>query len=392
MQSSRERLQSRVPVNFKIKVFWSLEDAAQPWHDLERTGAAFLFQSFDWLSHWYRIVPDKSALQVCIVLLEDPSGHSLMLLPLGIEKGRHISRLVWLGMPTADYMAPILAKDFSSRFKVGDFEHTWTRIIEKLPRFDVVHLERQPEVILDQQNPFITLNCEKGSYSAHHTELVGDWDSYYHGKIGAKSRSTTRRKMRRLEERGKLEFLMASEDEEVDRIMPELVRQKTSDLREQGHDPVLGSEEILDFYREIAKTFRKDGRAVISVFRVGTRTAAANFSVIYGGRFYYLIPWFEKGDLARYSPGNILLEYLIRFSFKTDVRVFDFTIGDEAYKSRWCEKTIKLYNCLEGRSAKGVAYVLVRRNSVRARRALRKWDALRRLVQRIRRIARSRGR
>ena len=40
-----------------------------------------------------------------------------------------------------------------------------------------------------------------------------------------------------------------------------------------------------------------------------------------------------------YSPGRLLLEYLIQWSIEQRLKVFDFTVGDEEYKKEWTRFT-----------------------------------------------------
>ena len=68
------------------------------------------------------------------------------------------------------------------------------------------------------------------------------------------------------------------------------------------------------------------------------------------------MPWYESGEWARYSPGRLLLEHLLESSFEQGLREFDFTIGDEPYKSAFCNASDALYRLIRPRSALGWAY------------------------------------
>jgi CelD/BcsL family acetyltransferase involved in cellulose biosynthesis len=64
------------------------------------------------------------------------------------------------------------------------------------------------------------------------------------------------------------------------------------------------------------------------------------------------MPSYEGGEWARYSPGRLLLEW----SFAQGLREFDFTIGDEPYRSAFWNASDALYRLSRPRSALGWAY------------------------------------
>ena len=64
------------------------------------------------------------------------------------------------------------------------------------------------------------------------------------------------------------------------------------------------------------------------------RSIAFHFGFSYRGRYLYYKPSFAV-ELARYSPGQILLRHLFRAASDERVGIFDFGLGDEAFKSRF---------------------------------------------------------
>jgi CelD/BcsL family acetyltransferase involved in cellulose biosynthesis len=195
-----------------------------------------------------------------------------------------------------------------------------------------------------------------------------------------------RRKGRRLAENGRVKFFLASNYEDIDFVMDKLSEQKIAQLAEKGGESILSNQGALNCYKDFAKYFRNRGLGIVSALWVGDRIVATNYSVIFRGRFYYILLSFEKGKLSKYSPGAVLLEHLMQYAFEQGVEIFDFTIGDEGYKSVWCEKRMGLYSCLHGINHKGKIYAYLLGKSLDIRIALARCDVLRRLVRRGRRI------
>src|SRR5262249_19131613 len=71
---------------------------------------------------------------------------------------------------------------------------------------------------------------------------------------------------------------------------------------------------------------------------------AANLGLTFRGSYYYILPSYDNGSLARYSPGTIHLRGLMRGAIDLGLGRFDFTIGDEQYKRKWCDSRHTLYD------------------------------------------------
>ena len=64
-------------------------------------------------------------------------------------------------------------------------------------------------------------------------------------------------------------------------------------------------------------------------------------------------------EFNSYSPGKILIHYLINWSIKNDLKVFDFGIGEETYKKYWSNYSTKIFRHLSYKGAKGFVLFLI---------------------------------
>ena len=119
-----------------ITLYESFEAAEPVWREFETHAAGTAFQSFDWLSAWYRHVGRELGVTPAIAVVTR-QGAPLMLAPLGIERRFGLSLLVWMGGRLADYKGPLLAPDFEARLDV-EFATLWRQIRRALPRHDLV--------------------------------------------------------------------------------------------------------------------------------------------------------------------------------------------------------------------------------------------------------------
>jgi len=93
-----------------------------------------------------------------------------------------------------------------------------------------------------------------------------------------------------------------------------------------------------DFYRRLVGAASDAGWLRFTRLEWQDRTIAAHFGFCHGGRYLYYKPTFAT-DLARHSPGQVLLRKLVRSAMADQATVFDFGLGNEAYKARFTTAT-----------------------------------------------------
>ena len=83
-------------------------------------------------------------------------------------------------------------------------------------------------------------------------------------------------------------------------------------------------------------------RSQMSVCTVGSEIVATDWGVLSHGSFHGLMQTFDL-DLQRYSPGRLLMEWVLRWSCENKIDIYDFSIGEEDYKQDWCELVTPLH-------------------------------------------------
>ena len=84
------------------------------------------------------------------------------------------------------------------------------------------------------------------------------------------------------------------------------------------------------------------------------------------------------------SPGDFLFHLIIRSLCGDGVRIFDFGVGDQAYKRAWRNVETKQYDFMLPLTVAGKAYVRLHRMKNDAKRYIKSSPALYGLVQRVR--------
>lgn len=357
-----------------------------PWTDLEKTGDCTAFQTFAWLSAWFRNIGARTGIEPCIVAGWDANEKgALFILPLGLKRGLLGTRLVWLGGRLCDYQAPLLSKAFSRRIVHGQFRALWAQIREALPEHDIVELNRLPEKLGEQANPFMQLgNIAPHASFAHMTRLKPTWDVYYGEKRSSGSKKRDKQKRRKLEEFGEAVLVTPEDPAEIARTVDALIEQKTATFARMGVANPFAEPGVRDFYMELATSEASKGLIEVSRLDVGGKVAAANWGISFAGRFHYVLASYaENEEFSKRGPGMIQLMELMKRAIETGHSEFDFTIGDEGYKGDWCEVDIRLHDHIEAVTIRGLLALLPAAAYRRAKRFIKQtpvlWEAFTRL-------------
>ena len=92
------------------------------------------------------------------------------------------------------------------------------------------------------------------------------------------------------------------------------------------------------FYRRFTEHLDRSGVLRFTAVRLDGKLIAAHYGFLHAGRFIWYKPSFEP-DIAKMSPGEVLLKRLLERARDEKAEEFDFTIGDEAFKLRFATKT-----------------------------------------------------
>jgi len=373
---------------FRLSFHDDVAAIEREWRDFETVADCTVFQTYAWQSCWLKHVGGHARLRPAIVVVRATEGGILMLAPLAVVGGL-FRRLAWSGGDLSDYNAPLLAPDFARRVSDDDFRTLWDEIVKRLRhdarfRFAAIVLEKMPEAVGMQPNPFLALPVSlhpSGAYLAH---LIDDWNAFYVSKRSSATRRRDRTKRKRLSDIGPVAFATPSDDSGVNAILTILFQQKARSLAQMGIANFLALPGREAFFREFATDPATRSLCHVSRFDVGSTLAAANYGLIFRGRYYHVLASYNDGAVSRFGPGAAHLHDLMRYAIEHGYREFDFTVGDEPYKRDWCDTEIKLYDHRSAATARGWLAVVPAIAFTRVKRAIKQTPFLWRLFVRAR--------
>lgn len=279
------------------------------------------FQHPDWLEPFYRWLPAADGSRPLILVGRDKgTGQLRLVLPLlaGEAGGVRSVRSAFLGV--TDYACPVI--DPASCRHVSIRNHLQRLLGEHVFEAGPIHSDhREIWAELAGCDP-VPLN-----FGAH---------AVYCGAAGSPTQEmgrfrpigSLRRKQRRLSRLGELRI------ERVEGAEASLAIKTARDFRAgRFQGDLLQIERYAAFYADVAS--RTGGLARTLRLACGGRTIAVMFGLMHRTRFHYILLGCDYASHADHSPGLLILDLAIRSWAEEGGDVFDFTIGDEAFKTRF---------------------------------------------------------
>src|SRR5450631_1542617 len=380
-----DRTQARSPAaalgDIRITVHEDLSAIEQDWRAFEPHADCTVFQNFDWLATWQRLIGVRNGVRPAIVVGRDGTGTILFLLPLAVSSAGLARELTWLGSELCDYNAPLLAATFSARIDAKHFMALWETIARCLqdnprPHYDFIKLEKMPETVGAQQNPMRYLGGTMTPSGAYLTHLTGDWETFYVAKRSSATRRRDRTKRKRLGELGEVKFVNPASDGEILRALDTLMAQKARSFARMGVGNLFAKPGNAEFYRALASDPATRHLVHVSRLDVGATAAAVNLGLIYRDCYYHLLASYDDGDVSRFGPGAAHLHDLLHYAIERGLHIFDFTIGDERYKRDWCDTELKLYDYIAPATWRGALVAMPMLAALRLKRWIKQTPVL----------------
>jgi CelD/BcsL family acetyltransferase involved in cellulose biosynthesis len=356
-------------VTRRIRTSQDLDAFADIWprSDDLKGARCHVFQCADILKVWAETIGAARGTDAHFVMVYGEGGEPWFGLPLGIERRYGVRVLTFLDGGVSDYNGPVIFAGAPT-----DRGFPLPLLIEQLrgilPAFDLVMFDKMPARVLDRVNPLVHASMARHTPSGHVMTLAGSWSHYASNKLPR--RQDSRRKRRKLEGSGRLAFVVAADPPTRERILAAMIRQKTARYIETRGWDGFDRPGYRDYFRQMTKRL---GDAVhLSALELDGEPIAAHWGLVSGARFYSLMPSFDA-DWNRFSPGRLLTEHLIQWSYEHGFTDFDFGVGDESYKLEFRDAMLPLYRAVVPVTLKGTGWLfaLNRRNDLKNSRVWR---------------------
>lgn len=321
---------------FSLRIVYDLDAVAETWLDFEKDAACTPFQSYRWMQTWQAAAGGRHAVSPLIVLGYRREGLAFIL-PFAVEPWRGARRLVWLGHALAGYSGPLVDPDTLARLP-EDFAAAMIRRVRHLvPGIDYVYLARQPERLCGLPNPFARFRAVPFVERAPFAVLGEDWERFSRAHHSARTLRRLGEKERKLARLGEVAVETISSPVERRQQMTRLVAWKLAQFTSRDERKVLDVPAARSFLREFARVTADDPRYRLYALKSGDRAVALAFCLVGHGRLIRYLWASDETEMARFSPGHLLLVHIFKQAIAEGLALFDLGNGGESYEADWSD-------------------------------------------------------
>ena len=335
----------------------SLEES---WRRLERSGVCSPYQRFDWIRSYAAALPANEGASICVLSVGRNADEPLLLLPLAVHTHRGIRIASPLGGKQANYHCPVMAPGAAAVLDPATMQSHLREAGSRIG-IDVFAFRNLLRAWGGEPSPLVFPGATPSPSNAPKGILAADADAFFNRVSTSEARRKLRRKEAGLAALGELTHSMAGTADEVASILDAFFRQKDARFRELGVTNPFEDEAARRFIREACLAGLAEGRPAIELHGL---SLDGRFIATYGGavdpsRFSCMFNSFDASpEVARFSPGDILLMRLIRTQCSLGREVLDLGVGEARYKRLFCKDTEDLVDVFLPVTAVGRLYGL----------------------------------
>lgn len=308
--------------DLEIEVQDDLASLAAEWDRLADRVGADLFARPGWIERWW------SAFGVGRLefLTARRDGNLVALLPIE-RRGR------LLRSPTNGHTPRfhLLAADMDARRSLAEavFQRSGDRV--SLSFLDPAGVDTFRAAALAHRNRLLVETIEDSPYLV----IDGSWDEY-EKRLDGKVVRDIRRRRRRLEEEGRVEFDLADGSERLAELLEEGFAIEGSGWKDDRGTAIASSPDTRRFYTDVAQWAAARDSLRLGFLRLDGRAIAFHYGVEERGVYYLLKGGFDR-NYDRFAPGRLLLRFMLEHSFSAGLRRYEFLGHDESWKLEWTD-------------------------------------------------------
>jgi CelD/BcsL family acetyltransferase involved in cellulose biosynthesis len=341
------------------RVFAEIEIFADPiavrhvFAEMEPDALATPYQRCDFVAAWLRTIGRAEGATALIVVVRDDRGIATAILPLAVIRRNGFRTAKFVGGKHANFHMGIFRRGLlADREAIAGL----LQRIGRLAGLDALLLINQPDAWQGEPNPLATLPRQDSPSAGHATKLerrFDDWFILHYSKNGQKK---LRKKARDLAEKGAVSTIIARDEATARRVLAAFFAQKREQAKANGLVNDFQAPEAARFLELAATDGLAEGRQALELHALvlDERILAVFGGLAGGGRFCGMITSHNvEPEIARCSPGELLMLEVIRNATERGFSTFDLGVGEARYKDVFCEIDERLSDSAISFTAKG---------------------------------------
>ena len=370
----------------RIEVYENPADASFAWTELEAIAPASAYQTRKWLVAWLETIGRRSGVLPMIVVAYGTNGPPVALFPFGIVRQGSVHLVNFLGGCDSNTNLGLI-RPGTQLDKSGIVALLRTAAHKARLKPDAFVLSNQPKSWEGVLNPLVLLHHQRSPSDCHSATLNPNGGNFVDERLSADARKKFRKKRKKLAELGPVLHIVARSPDDVVRIMDAFFGQKLERFRRKNISSDFETPETRQFLLRACLDGVASGNPAIELHALaaGDRIVAVYGGAPHSGRFHAMFNSFDLDpEVARTSPGDLLLMAMMQTMCDRGYEAFDLGIGEARYKSSWCDRSEPLLDTLYGVTLKGHAYVLCESARLRLKRYVKQNEWAWKTVQKMR--------
>ncbi len=344
------------------------------WRELAQVAPASAYQTPGFVLAWLATLGSETEIKPMFVVQRDADGLALALFCFGLKRFGPFRAAVFLGGRDSNFNFGLFRPGFTPDAKalIGLFRAA-ARAMPKGP--DLYLLLNQPLAWNGWSNPLAALPRQQSPSFAYKATPGADAERFFQTRLSKDTRKKMRKKESRLAELGALRHIVAGEDSAMrQQIIDAFFVQKIARFAAQNIEAGFEDPARRRFVELASQPTEAgaEGRLDLHALCCGEQIVATFGGTTHQGHFNAFFNSFDAHpDIAKSSPGDLLLLKLIGMNSAAGVTSFDLGIGEARYKNMVCDETIVLFDSFLPVTLKGRLLAAVFSLGLRIKRALK---------------------
>jgi CelD/BcsL family acetyltransferase involved in cellulose biosynthesis len=342
------------------------------WAELEAVAPISVYQTRAFLLHWLKTLGAARGIAPMFIIAKDRQDRAVALLCLGVET-RGIFRVArFLGGKESNLNLGLFRPGID--FTAADIEillrHAAKALGSEAP--DVFALQNQPVEWRKTKNPLALLAHQESPSFVYAMSLGPDSETILAAKLTDPQKKLHRKELR-LARIGPVALISNDTPAHTDAILDAFFVQKIARCHALGFDADFSDPAQRAFLESLSRP--SEGKPPCVAFyalMAGERIVATSAGASHSGCFSGMVNSFDMDpEIAKTSPGELLLRKLIVAECQKKLDMLEFGIGEAHYKAHYHDWTVPLFDLLLPIGDKGRVFALYEASRLRLKAAIK---------------------
>lgn len=375
----------------KVEVYQDPRAIFEDWAKLEAVAPISAYQTRAFIIPWMETLGASRRITPFFVLARDQQDHAVALLCLGIERHGPFRVASFLGGRDSNFNLGLFRPDLSvTRADLLLLLHTAAKVLGSAAPH-VFLLKNQPFAWENVANPLALLPHQPSPSFAYATPLGSTGEKFLAAKLSKDTRKKLRKKEARLAEIGPVSLISNDTPAMAHAILDIFLAEKIARCEARSIDVDFADPAMRAFLERLS-TPTGSGAPWLEfhALKAGTRIIATYAGATHRDHFSCMLNSFDADpEIAKSSPGDLLLMRLLASQCDKGLKSFDLGIGEARYKNTYCDVTIPLFDAIVPIGAVGRLAARLAALRLKAKRMIKQNPQLLTQISRLRRFIRA---